>query len=165
MKIRLWCALALLALSTTARAEPASDASIERLMALTQVERSVEGMYGHLDQMSRNTAFEVAGRQLTPDEQARFDARREKMMAGVRDEISWARMKPTYLKLYRDAFSEEEVRGAIAFYESPAGQAFLQKMPAVMEGAMTMGRQAVQRLAPRIRSQIQFMIAEVRAGR
>ena len=165
MKIQHCMAAALLALSTVALAEPATDASIERLMSLTQVERSVEGMYSHLEQMSRTAAFEAAGRQLTPEEQARFDARREKMMATVRDEVSWARMKPTYLKLYRDAFSEEELRGAIAFYESPAGQAFMQKMPAVMEGAMTMGRQTVQRLTPRIRSEIRFAIAEVRAGR
>ena len=163
MNIRLWCAVSMVALA--AHAEPATDASIERLMTLTQVERSVEGMYSHLEQMSRAAAFEAAGRQLTPEEQARFDARREKMMAAVREEVSWARMKPAYVKLYRDAFSEEELRGAIAFYESPAGQAFMQKMPAVMEGAMTTGRQAVQWLASRIRSEIRFAIAEVRAGR
>ncbi|TJZ73208.1 DUF2059 domain-containing protein [Chitiniphilus eburneus] len=42
-------------------------------------------------------------------------------------------LKPDYIKLYRDTFTQEEIDGLIAFYKTPAGQALVDKMPLVLQ--------------------------------
>src|SRR5690606_34481683 len=51
-------------------------------------------------------------------------------LAQVRDVLSeffrefmrWEELRPEYIRLYRDAFTESELRELIAFYRTPVGQ-------------------------------------------
>lgn len=54
----------------------------------------------------------------------------------MHDEMSWAKMKPQYVRLYVETFDQDEVDGLLAFYATPAGQAMINKMPIVMPKMM-----------------------------
>jgi hypothetical protein len=58
------------------------------------------------------------------------------LAARMNDELSWERMKALYRQVYAESFTAQEIEGMVAFYESPAGKAFLKKMPGVTEKSM-----------------------------
>jgi hypothetical protein len=69
-------------------------------------------------------------------------------MAPFRDVISewakkyltWETMGKELAKLYKQKFSEAEVRELIAFYKTPLGQKVLTTMPDLMQAGMEIGR-------------------------
>jgi len=54
----------------------------------------------------------------------------------VREQLDWTKMKPEYVLIYSETFSEQELQGLVDFYKSPVGQAFIEKMPVVMSKTM-----------------------------
>jgi len=65
------------------------------------------------------------------------------------------------LELYTGAFSEEELRGLIAFYNSPLGAKALEKMPLLMRQGMAVG----ERLAQKNAGELQEMLAKAKKER
>src|SRR4051812_25186333 len=41
----------------------------------------------------------------------------------------WLKLKPGYVKAYAEVYSADELRSLIAFFKSPIGQAYVDKMP------------------------------------
>jgi hypothetical protein len=60
----------------------------------------------------------------------------ERMVQYLQSEISWERMEPLYMRLYKKTFTQEEVDGIARFYGTPEGQAMIRKMPALMTNLM-----------------------------
>ena len=135
----LWCA-------APARADEASrSAKAEELLQLTQsdqmmkaMEPMVKGMVAQMDKdMSaeqRSKVVEIQG----------------KMMALIAGNINKA--KPALAKVYTDTYTEEEIDGILGFYKSPAGKAFIQKMPEVMQRSMPVMMQMMGDLQPQMKA-------------
>jgi len=70
--------------------------------------------------------------------------------------MSWQTMKPVYVAMYDETFTGEELRPLVAFFKSSAGQAFVDKTPALM--ANTMKR--MQRVTADMMPDIQKLNAE-----
>jgi len=66
-----------------------------------------------------------------------------------------SRMVPLYAKY----FTPEDVRGLIAFYQSPLGQKSLSVIPALMQDAMTLGQQWAAEATPRVQEAIKKRLA------
>ncbi len=81
----------------------------------------------------KSTQDEAKKRQFTAEQRAVYDDMIDRMMGTMQAELSWQRMKPFYVKLYRDTFTQEEVNGILAIYGTPVGQAMLAKMPLLMQ--------------------------------
>jgi hypothetical protein len=73
-----------------------------------------------------------------------------KVMDIVGQELTWDKMKDDYVTIYAETFTEEELKGAIAFYKSPAGKALTQKMPEVMRRSMELSQRRMLTLMPKI---------------
>ena len=73
-----------------------------------------------------------------------------KMMALLAEKMSWQAMRPTYVKLYDDTFTENEISGILMFYESAPGQALLSKMPLLMTNMMAVVQKQMVELKPEI---------------
>lgn len=126
--------LALLSAPFACLSAPPSGESIETLFAVTKVESTMNSMYGQMEQMMRQAMAQATkGKTLTEDQRRAIDAAPKQFVAVMKDELSWASMKPVYVNIYRDTFTQEEVDGMIVFYRSPAGAAFIEKMPLVMQ--------------------------------
>jgi hypothetical protein len=71
---------------------------------------------------------------LTPERRAKMQETQGKMMDLMKSFM--AKVRPQQVKIYNDIFSDEEINGLLGFYESPAGHAWVDKMPLVMSQMM-----------------------------
>jgi uncharacterized protein len=125
-----------LLICAVAQAAAPSKESVEKLLAATNVEKQFLGMQAQVEGLTRS-AIEQAlqGQTLTPEAQQLLETKRQKTVAEFKQEANWAGIKDLYVQIYIENFSQDEVDGLTAFYQSPAGQAFMQKMPLVMQKA------------------------------
>lgn len=153
--------LALAALG--ARAEPASPESVERLLAVMKVEAVMDQLYGGMDQMMRQGMRQaLAGKTVTPEQQRALDALPAKFVAVMREEMSWAKLKPQYMQMYAETFEQAEVDGLLAFYTSPTGQAMLAKMPVVMRKSVAMSQGLMKDVLPKITAAVEEAMREAK---
>jgi uncharacterized protein len=158
-------ALGSLWLAPVAWAAPASEESIKTLMVLTRTESVVDQMWVVMEQSMRQTMQQSsAGQQLTAEQQQRTAAAPAKMMAVLREELSWVKLEPGYIALYKDTFEQSEVDGMIAFYRSPAGQSFVAKMPLLMQRSMVITQAQMKDVLPKMQAAMQQAVSDAKAA-
>ncbi|MBP6898620.1 MAG: DUF2059 domain-containing protein [Burkholderiaceae bacterium] len=165
--MRRLAACLLLALSTSAWAQNGapSDASIDTLLAVTKAESMLDGLYANLEQQMRQAmvqgvAASAQGKPLTAEQQRVLEAAPVKFARVMREELSWASIKPMQVQIYRESFTQAEIDGLIEFYRSPAGQAFVAKMPVVLNKSMQLMQQRMPAMMSRLQAAMQEVIAE-----
>ena len=146
-------------LSSAALAAPANEDSIKQLLAVTKVRGTVDGLKSQLKDMMHKTVQQtLKGKVPTMEQQAAIENMEDKMLAVLQKELAWEKLEPNYVKLYQQAYSEDEVNGMLAFYRTPVGQAVVDKSPIVMQQMMLQMQEMQQRLLPEIRRvQIEFL--------
>jgi len=165
MRTMLVCAL-LIVCTARAAAAPASERSIEDLLATTKAEALVESMHGHAEQMMRQGLRQaIQGRTLTPEQQRALDQVPARFVALMREELDWNKMKPLYIQLYRESFDQDELDGLLAFYKSAAGQAFINKMPLVMQKSMALLQGQMQSVLPKMKAAIDQALEDAQIPR
>jgi hypothetical protein len=84
----------------------------------------------------------------------------DRVMDVVSTELGWDKIKEEYIALYVETFTEDELKGLIAFYKSPAGQAFVAKQPELMRRSV----QINQRIMASVMPKLQEMLRESRTA-
>lgn len=124
----------------------------------------MDTMYSSMEQVMQQSMKQVvAGRQLSPQQQQVMDKLPAKFVAVMREEFNWANMKPHYVRIYQESFEQEEVDGLIAFYQSPAGQAMVNKMPLVLQKSMSLAQDQMRTLMPKMNRVMEEAIKEALA--
>ncbi|OYT92915.1 MAG: hypothetical protein CFE43_06475 [Burkholderiales bacterium PBB3] len=161
------CVLAACAAYTTgALAAPASPESVERMLAASKAEALLDGMRPQLHSMMQAAAKQASqGKPVTPQEQKIFLQFMEKTSAVIADETSMAKLKPMLLEIYAANFSQEEVDGITAFYESSVGQSLLTKQPAVIQAVLQGMPQRLAGMTEKLKKLDQEMRVELKAVR
>jgi hypothetical protein len=140
----LWCVAPL-------RADEASkSAKAEELLQLTQGDQMVKMM----EPMMKGMVAQM-DKDMSAEQRAKVGEMQGKMMALVAVRLSKA--KPALVKVYTDTYTEEEIDGILAFYKSPVGKAFLQKMPEVMQRSMPVMMQMMGDLQPELKTMMEGM--------
>lgn len=85
-----------------------------------------------------------------------------KFIAVMRQEVTWQKPKPVHVQLYRETFDQEEIDGLVAFHASPAGQAFVDKMPVVLQESMAISQSLMQPLFPKMTAAMQEAMTEAK---
>ena len=156
-------ACALLAATPLYAADPSPE-SIEHLLKAANVQQNLTNMYTQMDGLMKSAMTQALKSENAGDDASTYaEAFSKKMAAQIRDEMSWAKMKDMYAKVYSESFSQEEVDGLIAFYESPAGKAFVAKMPTVMQKSMVMMQDRMGPMVQRMQKSLQDTLLEVQA--
>jgi uncharacterized protein len=159
--MRKFLTLAAIFVAFQAYAVPASQESVENLLTVMKTESMMESMYGSVEQMMRQGMKQsVQGKPLTAEQQRFFDSVPTKFVAVMRQEFNWEKIKSMYVQLYRDTFEQNEVDDLITFYASPAGQAFVNKMPVVMQKSLALTQSLMQSLMPKMTAAINDAMAE-----
>jgi uncharacterized protein len=136
-----------------AQDQPASEASVRELMALTNSKALLDQMYAQVDGLMESSMKEAMGGRTGNEEQQRLAAElRSKIVALLREDMSWEDLEPVYLQLYTSTLSQAEVDGMNAFYRSPAGQAVIAKMPLMMQSLMKVLMERMQVMMPKARA-------------
>lgn len=135
-------------------AEPmASEAAIVQLLDVTNARRLVDGAIGQMESAVKQSLQQgTAGHPLN-DEQRRIVAdMQERILALVRQQLSWDSVQPAVVESYRKVFTADEIAGMIAFYRSPSGQAVIEKMPQVMQESSRLMNQRLDELTPQLQN-------------
>lgn len=145
-----------LALSFAAHAAPPSAQSVDQLLSVIDMKKTMDNMLTSMS-ASMKSSFDgtpqVQG--MTADQRKRFDAAIASVLTLTREEMDWDKLKPEYAQLYMETFTQEEVDGLLAFYRSPAGRAMIEKMPLLMNKSLQLSQVHMQKLMPRIMSTAQ----------
>lgn len=139
MRNRNWVVVAWLLLAGLASANdaPPTDDSIRQLLEITDAHNLLDTMKAQVNGMVTASIQQAQqSAPLTPEKQAILDGMRTKMLAAMDEALNWDALLPIYLRTYRESFTQDELDGITAFYKSPAGQAFIKKMPAIMQNMM-----------------------------
>lgn len=138
----------LLAVTGAARADEASKrAKIEELFQLTDVERVIGQVLGQVRSMQAAQTERMA---MSAEGRSRAREIQDRIQAVVARSLSWDKIKPQYVALYAETFTEEEIDGMLAFYRSPAGRAMLEKMPVLMQKSGALTLQMMKEIQPEI---------------
>lgn len=147
MKTAALVILALLVTVLNASAQQLTkEAKIQRLLDVMNADAMIDQM---LEQIKAMTASQVPPG-TTPEQAAKAREIQSKILDLVKARISWEKMRPQYVRLYGETFSDEEISGMLAFYESPSGRAMLAKMPALVTKVMEVAQAQMKDLLPEI---------------
>lgn len=142
----------LFALADDAPARP----DIDELFSVMRVEKSMQSVMEQMKQMLPQMVSNIAKQSNLPlAEIEKTKGMQDKMFALIVEEMSWKKMKGDMTKIYAESLTPEEVKGITAFYKSPAGQAFLDKMPLIMQKSMEINQKKMMELMPKIQAMVQ----------
>lgn len=142
----------LLLLAPALYADDASKkAKVEDLIQLTQLEKNYSQMIDlMMDSMSVAVGQQISDVRMTPTREKMLSEFQEEVTKLFREQFGWDYMHGVYTKLYNEEFTEEEIEGMVAFYQTPAGKSVIEKTPNVMAKASAMGQERAQSLQPAI---------------
>lgn len=148
-----------------ALAEPASEASVRRLLEVTQARALLQQVQQQAKDMMQGLAQQnLQGKSPTPTQEAAITRMTARMVALIQEQLSWERQEPMYMRLYTQTFTEDEVAGMLAFYETPAGRATIEKMPLVLRQIAQESQRSMVEMDARLKEIQKDFVAEMKAG-
>jgi hypothetical protein len=163
MELKLWTSATFFTVAFCACAhadESTKAAKIDELMRITKVESMTAQMGAQIRAMMMNQ-LNAAG--LPEESKAGASDMMNKLVAQIEERMSWDKLKPEYMKVYGDVFSEEEVTGIVAFYKTAIGQTMLAKMPLLMSKSMEISQRRMAGLMPEIQRQMQEVMQKYKS--
>src|ERR1035437_8131604 len=148
---------AALTFSISTQAAPPTNKSVEKLLELSKAGKLMDSVFSQMDGMMKTSMKQVTkGKPLSAEEQAIMDRQQTKMIA---------KMKEPFVQVYRETFSQGEVDGLIAFYQSPTGQAFVDKQPELMKNTMAIMQQRMGPMMQKIQQMSEETAKELQAAK
>lgn len=136
---------------TVAPANKPTEASIKQVFELSNTRDMLKNIEAQLDGMMKNMMQQaLKGEPVSAEQQKVLDKFREKLLVIYKQEMTWEKLEPMFIEIYRNALSQDDVDGIITFYRSPAGQAYIKKMPLVMQQSMGMVQKLLQPMMEKI---------------
>ena len=141
-----------------------TDASIKQLLEVAQTHKLVDSVIAQMNSlMLQAIAQATKGQQVSPKIQKDIDRRRDETVSLMKELLDWKKLEPMYVRIYQKSFTQPEVDGMIAFYKTPAGQAVIGKMPAVMQSSIDEMQQLMEPVMEKIQRTQQDVAAELKA--
>lgn len=110
----------------------ASIQSVEKLLEVSDskfLHDAIMKDFGKMvEQSMQNTV-----KQMSSEQQQQFKKNLAQIEQLVQEEMSWEKIKPQYIHIYRDTYTQKEVNDLIHFYQTPSGQSFIKKQPQLIE--------------------------------
>ena len=147
-------------------ATPASDVSIQKLLAVTHAKNLIASMTKQEETMIAQSIYRNANiNKLTPAKKKIIENMANKTTALFHEELQWKKLEPMFVDIYRKSFTQDELDGMLKFYQSKAGQAVINKMPVVMNETMLVMRKKMQAMLPKIKKIEQDSLAQMKAAK
>ena len=151
-----------LIINLPAFAEAGKRESVKELMTLTEVDSMVDTMYSQMSQV-----FSGVGEQLgiKVSEQVLFDNYMGKIVALMKEDVSWERMEEPMIDIYLNNFTEEEIQDLLSFYRSNTGRSLIKKTPMVMGESVKLSQEMMVEMMPKIQELAAEFAQELREHR
>jgi hypothetical protein len=161
MQVRTLVASSVVVLSLSASSlfadEAAREAKVQELFRAAQIQETMQQqMAQSMDRIKSMTLQQLqsSGTQMTPEQSQKMEQMQTHLMSVIQDAFSWDKIQPDMVKIYADTYSDEELDGLIAFYKSPAGQAYVKKTPILMNKTMEIMQQRMAAIQPQMQQLI-----------
>lgn len=152
---RIFALAVLLAAAPLAAAQQPSEAQVDRLLEVMRAKETLDATLPQVQAMQQQMVAQMtAGQELDEEDRARINRMLESTNSSLATVLTWERMGPLYRDIYAQTFTAEDVEAMIGFYESPAGQKTLDKMPQLMQNTMAAVQQLVMPLLQQLEQDI-----------
>ena len=152
---RIFALAVLLAVAPLAAAQQPSEAQVDRLLEVMRAKETLDATLPQVQAMQQQMVAQMtAGQELDEEDRARINRMLESTNSSLATVLTWERMGPLYRDIYAQTFTAEDVEAIIGFYESPAGQKTLDKMPQLMQNTMNAVQQLVMPLLQQLEQDI-----------
>lgn len=143
---------------------PATEAAVRQLLEVTQARQVIDGMAAQMEGMLQGMIRQaVDGKTLVPEQQQILENMQADILGLFKAQMSWEALEPMMLEIYQQVFTQEEILGMLAFYQSPVGRSTIQKLPRVAQASMQRTQAQMRALMPRLRAIQREAIAQMEA--
>ncbi|QDT05832.1 hypothetical protein K227x_42370 [Rubripirellula lacrimiformis] len=132
-------------------AEDSHSAAIEKFLSVMKMEET-----------TRKTIDQMLAMQVQQNPQ--MGAFTDVMKSFLQKHLAFAVIKGDLIKLYRDNFTEAEIKELTAFYETPVGRKAAEKLPMLAAAGAQIGGQRVQANMAELQAAMAKREAEMRAA-
>ncbi len=145
----------LFCLGLCVRSAHADAASKERKVREMLVALRLEETTNRLEQAQEERIRATSEQQLAtaspdPDQKKHYEEFRSRVIDLLRRSASWKALEPDFVRLYSDAYSEEELNGILVFYRSPTGRTMLARNLELTDKCIAISQRRMAELAPKI---------------
>lgn len=138
---------------------PESRAAAEKLLAVLKMDENFDNSIKQAVQMQSGMLDKMG---LSEEEKAAATKNMKESMSGMLEKFSWANTKGMFVDIYAEVFTGQELQGIIEFYESPAGQKFVEKQPQLMQVTMQKMQALMAEMMPEIQKEMTARIQSTR---
>lgn len=146
-------------LAVWAEATDESTAAAEKLLTVMQLDESFDKTMAQSMEMARNMAREQMA-EAPAEEIDKAMEHMDRVYAKVQDSFSWKNIRSTFVEIYADVFTADEIQAMIDFYTTPIGKKFIEKQPELTTRTM----QSMQGLMKNMMEDVQSEMEALRAG-
>ena len=164
MKPFLLTCTAICLLTSPAFADDASKtAKVEEFFQLAKMDDLLrQTLTMTMNQLKSGIFQQLAGVKLAPDQEKLMDEYQDRLSHVISDALSWEKLKPGYVKLFADAYTEAELDDIVAFYKSPTGRSMVAKTPMLMTKATSVVQAKMEEAMPALQKVIQDFMAQTK---
>jgi hypothetical protein len=130
----------------------------EEMLTVTHPEKMIDQVMQQIPAMMQQ---QIRAMKVPEDMKPKIDRMLQDETTYMREKLDWTKLKPQFVDIYSDVFTEEELRQIVAFYKSPGGQAFLNKTPQVMQRSMALTQSLMADFPAHIQETIAKMKKEI----
>ncbi|MBU0912671.1 MAG: DUF2059 domain-containing protein [Gammaproteobacteria bacterium] len=152
MNLKLLSCASVLLCSFVSLAEPAKPETVELFLKVTDAAATVDYAYAQLDQMSEQMVLSQAP-EAKNDPLVRKHLQELNQL--IRTELSWQQLEQPMIAIYSSVFTEAELQGIIAFYQSEAGQKMVKRQPELIQASMAVMQEQSMLLMPKIKQLVE----------
>lgn len=128
-----------------------TEESVRHLFDMMQTSKMIDTVMSQMDANLRGALERATGGQpLNAQQQQLHDDMRAKVLGMLKDELTWSKLEPQMVEVYRSTFTRGEIDAMLKFYGSPSGRAIVAKLPQASQQMMQLTQERVRALIPRI---------------
>ena len=130
--------------------EASKHAAAEKLLNASRVEESMATMRVAQKDYLAKMMGNILPKNVTQERMAEIQKFQAQVFDRIYEEMSWEKLKPDFVQVYCDVFSEQEMADLFAFYETPLGKTLLEKTPQLTTKSVEITQKRMAVIMPEI---------------
>ncbi len=152
MRAGLAVVVTLLAQTCATGQQQASAVKVEEFFKLTQIEKALgDSMEQTMEMIKSSVVQETLGlKSATPEQAKQLEDFQAKVARLLTNAFSWEKVKPDFIKLYAETYTDKEMDDILSFYRSASGQAMVIKGIALMPKTAAISQKRLTAIQPEL---------------
>jgi len=132
--------------------EASKRAKLDEFFGMMHMDSLMQQMMDAVQKQMADNMKQMAGKDMTPEAEARAEDMQKQVLALVESQLSWKAIEPAMADMYDKNFTEAQIDDILTFYKSPTGTVMLQKMPELATAGMQIAQERMQAIQPQMKA-------------